>query len=394
MKKNTLFILLIFTLSSYAQIRFEKGYFIDNFGVKTECLIKNLGWKNNPVNFKYKLNENAQVLENSISEVTEFSVLNTLYKKFKIDIDRSSEAMSQLSTDAKFNNQVEILFLKQLVIGKANLYFYEDGYLNRFFYNVDNSEVKQLEFKTYLKDDNIYGVNENYKQQLWNDLKCDKIKIEDYKWLGYSKESLTEIFMKFNSCFEKNNNVVIESKVNRVKSLNVYFTFGVNQTSFSVLGQYDRMYDFGTKVFPRVGIEIEKILSFNRNKWAIFIEPSYQYYKNSIEKRNNPFTLDTHNTIDYKTLSIPIGVRHFMYVNNKSKLFIDASVGYMISLGSNLKIGYDNELNSILFTEIGLGYNYNNRFKIELKHKFGGKDVIDVNSGLTIDTKTSSIILG
>ncbi len=55
-----LFFLLLFA-NSFAQISFEKGYFLNESGDKTTCLIKNIDWKNNPVKFSYKLNENSPV---------------------------------------------------------------------------------------------------------------------------------------------------------------------------------------------------------------------------------------------------------------------------------------------------------------------------------------------
>ena len=53
--KNLLVISFLFYLTfSYSQITFEKGYFISNDGIKTECFIKNLDWRNNPTEFEYK----------------------------------------------------------------------------------------------------------------------------------------------------------------------------------------------------------------------------------------------------------------------------------------------------------------------------------------------------
>ena len=57
--KKQLLILLIFisTFNSYAQTSFEKGYFINNEGQKTDCLIKNIDWKDNPTEIKFKYTE-------------------------------------------------------------------------------------------------------------------------------------------------------------------------------------------------------------------------------------------------------------------------------------------------------------------------------------------------
>jgi len=55
MKKLFTFLLMLTACFTYSQINYEAGYFIDNNGKKTECLIKNVAWKNSPLNFEYKL---------------------------------------------------------------------------------------------------------------------------------------------------------------------------------------------------------------------------------------------------------------------------------------------------------------------------------------------------
>ena len=49
--------LLFLSFIGFTQIRFEKGYFITNYGKRIDCFIKDIDWKNNPTKFDYKLNE-------------------------------------------------------------------------------------------------------------------------------------------------------------------------------------------------------------------------------------------------------------------------------------------------------------------------------------------------
>ena len=51
------------------QINFESGYFINNDQDKVSCFIKNEDWLNNPTAFTYKLSENGNIQEATISEV-------------------------------------------------------------------------------------------------------------------------------------------------------------------------------------------------------------------------------------------------------------------------------------------------------------------------------------
>ena len=69
----------------------------------------------------------------------------------------------------------------------------------------------------------------------------------------------------------------------------------------------------------RFGVETEFILAFNKNKWGVTIEPTYQYYKS--EKKPS----DVEAKLNYTSVEIPIGIRHYFYLSEKSKIFINAS---------------------------------------------------------------------
>ena len=52
MKTNLVaLIFLLIAKCSFGQIRYENGYYIDNNNRRTECLIKNVDWGNNPKGF-------------------------------------------------------------------------------------------------------------------------------------------------------------------------------------------------------------------------------------------------------------------------------------------------------------------------------------------------------
>ncbi|MGL6126113.1 MAG: hypothetical protein ACRC05_03280, partial [Chryseobacterium artocarpi] len=59
--KNAFSVFAFLSITSiYAQVKYEKGYIINNDNVKTEVLIKNKGWVSNPDSFSYKKDDNAQ----------------------------------------------------------------------------------------------------------------------------------------------------------------------------------------------------------------------------------------------------------------------------------------------------------------------------------------------
>ncbi|WP_273567563.1 hypothetical protein [Maribacter halichondriae] len=129
MKKLYLFVfVLLLSFNCHSQISFEKGYFIDNLDEKTECLIRNVGWKNNPTEFEYKLSENGETSKKIMHYVREVGVYNKAkYGRYNVEIDRSSKILSNLSSDRNPNFEEEQLLLKVLVEGSASLFMYEDG---------------------------------------------------------------------------------------------------------------------------------------------------------------------------------------------------------------------------------------------------------------------------
>jgi hypothetical protein len=117
-----------------------------------------------------------------------------------VKIDRSSEDVSILSElkDPVFKE--EKLFLKLLIEGKANLYVYEDVNLNRYFYNVQDSKITQLIYKSYKRDGNRIGVNNSFKRQLLDHLKCSAFTLKKIKNLTYKQNSLISFFKESIFC--------------------------------------------------------------------------------------------------------------------------------------------------------------------------------------------------
>lgn len=200
MKKFSLFTGLISVCLFNAQIKFEKGYFINNSGEKTEILIKNIDWKNNPTEFDYKNEGSSDIKKENIKNIQEFGIENSVrYIRKTVMMDHSSEDINFLSNNKEPKFEQNEVFLKYLVDGKVNLLYYENGNLKRFFYNSDNVTPKQLIFKAYYLEENLVGYNEEYKNQLSENLKCGIYdnKIHEIK---YNKKKLSEFFINYNEC--------------------------------------------------------------------------------------------------------------------------------------------------------------------------------------------------
>ena len=391
-KKHLLLLLLLWGMGSlYSQYNYEKGYIITNNGEKKECLIKNKEWKNNPEIINYKADLNSPEKKAGIEDIREFGIGDAIkYKRFEVDIDKSSSDTNNLDKDRAPKFEREVLFLKTLVEGKASLYSYDNQNIHRYFYSVDDKPVKQLIYKLYLLEYIGKGSwlrkNEHYKQQLINDLKCPEITENKIVSLRYKENDLKDIFTKYNQC--TNSKFVIFDKKKERKLINFYANLSLNSSSLTLkdLLLISRSNKLDTELSPGFGFEIEFILPYNRNKWGLFMKTMYNIYKT---KHTAPFVVD-HNEfdenandvhliteVDYKSLEIISGIRYFMFLNNNSKLYVNGALvidnpfskayiyfyrddGYFID-NSFLKIR--SKFNSMF----GLGFNHNN-YSFELNY--------------------------
>ncbi len=392
MKKNLLFILIvILSANCYSQIIYEKGYYIDNSGNKVDCLIKNVDWKDNPTSFEYKLTENSDKNIATLNTVKEFGVYNIFkYTKQTVNIDRSSSIVSELSNDKYVSFNEEELFLKVLVEGKASLYSFVEGNIIRYFYNKDHSDIEQLVYKKYLTDDNQIGENTRYKQQLWNDLKCESIKVSKVEKLKYSKNRLIDFFIDYNEC----NNQDFTNYETKVKQdlFNLNIRPGFKSSSLYVDNSKtkSRDADFGNKSGFRIGLEAEVILPFNKNKWAIIFEPTYQDYKAEKELSS------TYGEVDYKSIEFPIGLRHYFFLNDNSKIFLNAAFIYDLTMNSTIsyeKYEKDIEINEGNNMAVGIGYKYNDKYSIEFRYNTK-RDILSDYVFWNSEYKTMSVIFG
>ncbi len=369
-------LITISCIKSYSQIIFENGYFIDESNKKIECLIKNIDWQNNPTKFEYKLLEDEPAQEATIQTVKEFGINNvSKYIRVKTNIDRSSDQIDKMSSERNPSFKEELLFLKVLIEGNAVLFLYIDANLTRMFYKLDDSEIEQLVYKRYLIESKIF-VNDYFKQQLFLKLKCEEIGLNDIERLTYSKRDLEKLFIKYNEC-TSSDYISYETKKKR-DLFNLTFRPGLNYSSLeiknSVSGSKDT--DFGNNIGIRFGIEAEFILPFNKNKWGIIIEPTYQYYKSEQSNESSGVSGGILvSKVDYRSIELPVGVRYYFYLNDKSKLFINVSYVFDFPFNSSIKFVRNDgsvlselEIKSRRNLALGVGYKYKDRYSIEIRY--------------------------
>ncbi|XMO86872.1 tRNA modification GTPase [Algibacter sp. AS12] len=403
MKRKFLIILItILTLSCYSQISYEKGYYIDNNNQKINCLIKNIDWRNSPTQFEYKISENSEPQIATFKTAKEFGVYNiSKYIKSVVNIDRSHDNINNLTTDKNPVFNKETLFLKVLVEGKSNLYQYIDGKLNRYFYGNDVSNIKQLVFKVYKIENNDIRKNNRFRQQLWNDLKCPNFKMNRVEKLNYRKKDLVAFFTDYSKCHNKEI-VSLEPKQKRdLFNLTIRPRFYSSTLSIKSTNPDFSTINFDMESGIRFGLEAEFILPFNKNKWALAAEPTYQKFKaeQSADARNINGGKIIAN-LDYTSIEVPVSIRHYIFLNEKSKIFVDASLVFDFSSNSTIDIKrndgsslYDLDIKTSSNLALAVGYKLNETYSLSLRYQTK-RDLLATYTGWVADYNTVSMIFG
>lgn len=370
MLKQCLQFLLIFFLPLFveAQIRFEKGYFISNQGQKVNCYLKNLGWLKNPINFEYKILENdEQVLSQSIENVSEFGVENSVkYKRAVVLVDTSRKfgqySMIELSSSEMPEWKQERVFLKVLVEGKANLYYYNNSDIFKFFYSIDSFIINQLIHKEYSVDGTSLKENNSFRNQLNTDLSCEKTRKIYLEKLNYSDNRLIDYFESYNSCFDTTKQQKKYTAKKGYWSLKIVPRISFSKISSGFI-QYPGIESSAlSKTNFYFGIENEFVLPFKQNKWSLLLDlavENFKVYDGSFY--NKP-------EYNYNFLTVNLGFRHYMFLSSKLAAFVNGTLERKLYNktninSSNLQISKQADL---LVPSLGIGLN-SNKFGLEIR---------------------------
>ena len=374
-----------------AQIIFEKGYIIDINNERKECLIKNMGWQYNPNEFEYKFSENSTVLKGTLTNIEEFGIdSHGKYIRKQIKIHRSEDRLQDLGFRREPEWSNETLFLRVLIEGKVTLFSYDDGEIQRFFYQKEGSDIEQLIHKSYrLKNSQKIHRNDNFKQQLWAYVNCVDRPQEKYRNLRYSRKELVQYFLEENNC--EGGKFDLLYGIAKRKAFKLKITPGLKYSNASFSGSSGGA-TFQNELSFRLGLEVEFILPFNNNKWTVFSEPLYQSYY-SKQNKQSPVTL----LVDYKSIEVPIGIRYYIFIKSDLKLFFNGAYSFVYRLPSS-GIRFSDRMENYLDVNtktnlgFGLGATIRDRFSFEFRYHTPMKITQYLNWNSSF--KSSSLIIG
>ena len=405
-------LLNLLSIKSYSQINFESGYFIDESNQKIDCYIRNIDWKNNPTEFEYQLSQNGAIHKATIQTVKEFGISDvSKYIRARVKMDRSCDKVDNLNNDRNPYFQEEQLFLKVLIEGEATLFLYVEGHLTRLFYQLNDSEINQLVYKRYLVDNqsNFHShhfskhifQNNLFRQQLFLDLKCHGITSNDVSNIKYTTRDIKRFFVRYNEC--THSSYINYERRQKKDLINISVRPGLHYSSLTIHNSKFDSYntDFGNKTGLSFGIETEFILPYHKNKWGIILEPTLQYFNSErTQEVNNVSGGILVSEVNYKSIEFPVGIRHYFFFNDKSKIFINFShvwdftnnslIEFTRSDGSNLNSLGVRSRSNISF---GSGYKHKEIYSIEIRYQTN-RNILGNYLFWDSDYKTFSVILG
>lgn len=218
------------------------------------------------------------------------------------------------------------------------------------------------------------GENSHYRQQLLNALQCDDITLNQITNVGYKRKDLSKLFENYNKCSGGTEVVNYQKKNKRdLFNLRAKSGFGLGSLAITNAQRNTLNTEFDSEFIYRFGGELELILPFNNNKWAVVIEPSYQSYSS---KKNyeiettyiEPIAVSVE--VSYSTIEIPLGLRYYFFLNDDSKIFLNAFYTFIFPQDSTIDYNvFSNlEIDKSARQSIGIGYSYK-KFSIEGRYE-------------------------
>lgn len=358
---------LLFTCLAVSQTEFKEGYYIHLEGDTITGYIKDYDWKINPLEVVFKKELSSQEEKIAPHQMLQFEMYNTSrYISRLVDIDVSDDRVARFSDQKPALFEKQHLLLKQLVEGEASLYAYETAAYKRYFIETKSSGLQQLVFKKYKNSNDQILENNRFRQQLLLILDSDKVDAASLKNLKYHQKQLMKVVQRYNSSFDSFSKD-FTSKSNK-KSFFVSLRPGIQMANITTDGptsidnrKYNNEFSF------RFGVELEYVLPYKNRKWALFFEPNYQSYSSKLAAQT--FIEERFTEVDYQSVLLNLGVRHYFYLSAQHQLFINAGFTYDLPFDSFVggNAGPLLDVTSSFNFFGGVGYLFSKKFSVELR---------------------------
>ncbi len=137
----------------------------------------------------------------------------------------------------------------------------------------------------------------------------------DFERIDYNSKDLHKLFIRFNEC---SNSKQVQYAANQRKDMfNLAIRPGLNLSRLIISNWSNESWTTVFRIKPglRFGVETEFILPFNKNKWSIIAEPTFQYYRSesTIESDDMPLIILVARA-NYRSTELPLELRHYFFL--------------------------------------------------------------------------------
>ncbi|MFP9115102.1 hypothetical protein ACLI1A_14280 [Flavobacterium sp. RHBU_3] len=395
MKQFALSIMLFF--ASFAlNAQNVKGYYITTSGQRTEGYFKSVNFYNEN-NLLFTSAETgtdyAKVDPETVSEYGAGD--DVVFKKFTVQLDDSKLMGTDVGPEKMPVWVTKTVFMNLIIDGDASLYSYTSDKGVKYFFDVKSKNIalNQLVYKQYMAKQNAIGENSQFRQQLYNSVSCPGDNVSAYSSLNYSKKEIQNVFRKYNSCTGSGKETKeLEATASRKSKFTFTLLAGAGSTKVET-GNIDPVPGSTTNTLFTGGAEMA--LTLPSGMFSFFFKAMYEDVSAETQITTTTPTrtsVDTH-TIKSSFADLYIGPRYNFNFAGKHTLFADVAYAVAIPFGDTSRkhqtttvdgtVSYYHEytLKSDFFYTAGVGYQYNNKYGVEVHSDFSREyDGVDLTT--------------
>ncbi|WP_116127080.1 hypothetical protein [Lewinella sp. IMCC34183] len=313
-----LLILCAFAIDLSGQSAYKSGYLVNASGQRESVRILDRDWVDNPLQFRY-LTADDQRLRGTVAAVREFGYDDgsLRYLRAVAPIDRSSNRVGELSSSSQPEYKNDTVFLEWLVDGAADLFYYEDGELRRFFYRLGDGVPRPLVNRRYRRGQAVLE-QAPFRGELRRQVNCGGADA-DVRDLGYRRRELVAYFEEYNAC----EGVAYQTMVRQPAadwlriSLRPGGSFHFGEVRFDGSFGGRRIPELVPTTGVRLGVEAEAVLPLANQQWSVFGE---LYVQRVTSGRDSITRGDA--SLNLRSLNVPLGFRRYIHLGPQRSLFV------------------------------------------------------------------------
>ncbi|MFD2247837.1 PorT family protein [Pontibacter ruber] len=349
MKLTFTFLLSLTCALAFAQKNYVQGHYITHQGDTVQVHINDQNWDRNPQFIEVKREaHSSDVQKLKVTDIKGFSLSSgDKYESYIVDVDRSPNKLHQLESITQPVVERDTVFLRALVLGKANLYSLKDERAKEHYYlKTGEEEPVELIYRvSMVEDGNRTGYTQLpiYRGMLIAKLTgCPEVSGKIAR-VEFKANALQRVVQEYNACVigTDGNYATAEEKV----KLNLLAIGGVSYTSlkFSGSGFNSLLGEDFTGGNYNLGFSLLATLPRARGKWALRNDLTYHtlkteglYEEGSNVGQENYTKVET--TFDMGYVGLSTSVRYkLLEAGIKPYIHVGMANNFMVKNSSNQK---------------------------------------------------------